>query len=121
MNAHTDTHLEFCDYEQVNFRVLRLQMKNLFVMHWGRWSRHKLPGCQIFCTENVVSSGVASNGSNFFVDDIALGSETLEAPGRAFTSIFLSSHEVVVGVPSFLEQPWIPFSSEMSFHGVGGL
>lgn len=58
-----------------------------------------------FCTTNDVSSGVAIDTFDFFVNDDVSSNATMEAPDRTSTLSFLDLHEIAAVASSRL-RPW---------------
>lgn len=110
-----------CD--QAYFFVLQMQLTNLFVWGRGLWRKRKSKGCWVvryFCTTQVVSLGVAADGSDFLLDKGVSDSENLEAPNRVSAYSFSGCLKLAGAAPSSLEQPWIPLTPNTTCRNRGG-
>lgn len=77
-------------------------------------------GTTIFFLINVVSLGVAADGSERFIDDDVSGNYNLKVFDRASALSFWSYHETAAAAPSYQKQSWILLSPRTSCHDSGG-
>lgn len=65
-------------------------------------------------------SGIATDGSDLYVDGRVWSSEILEGSDRFTALTFLSSHKLAVIAFSYPEHSWIPLPPETSCRDRGG-